>query len=301
MTRINCRIIASFVCGVCMIWFSSCSSPKQEEDQGEAFEQTEDQVQRQIEGLLKNVPPPSEIPFLIQSTGAGYDEGLMNDIANVDNYKAEDDKSALNLGIYSTDIGYLSSYDQSQEALTYFSEIKVLADQIGVTSQIDDDMVESFEENLGSREKLGSILDDAVGDTRVHLEESGRDRVAALVATGTFTEALHIVGSLIDQFPKGEVSADDPNSSFIALAIPLVQLLLKQEMAMGELNTLLKSFDSDSTTDQLVALTSDLVEEYASLNISETMESNQGITYLQEGKLDGLIDKIEELRNYITG
>ena len=233
MTRINFRIIASLMFGVCVLWFSSCSSPKQEEDQGEAFEQSEDQVQRQIEGLLDNVPPPSEIPFIIQSTGAGYDESLINDIANVDNYKNEDDKSALNLGIYSTDIGYLSSYDQSQDALTYFSEIKALADRIGVTSQIDDEMVASFEENLGSRDKLGNILDDAVGDTRVHLEESGRDRVAALVATGTFTEALHIVGSLIDQFPKGEVSEDDPNSSFIALAIPLGAVVVESRAGNG--------------------------------------------------------------------
>ena len=301
MTRIDSKAITTLFCGVCMIWICSCSSPKQEESQETAFEQAEDQVQRQIEGLLDNVPPPSEIPFIIQSTGAGFDESLINDISMVDNYKSENDKSALNLGIYSTDIGYLSSYDQSQEALTYFSNIKSLADQIGVTSQIDDDMVQSFEQNLGSREKLGSILDDAVGDTRIHLEESGRDRMAALVATGTFTEALHIVGSLIDQFPKGEVSEDDPNSSFVALAIPLVQLLLDQEKATGELNTLLKSFDSDGTTDELVSLTSGLVEEYASLNIDETLESNQGVSYLQEGKLDGLISKIESLRNYITG
>jgi hypothetical protein len=301
MTRINSKVIAAFLCSLCILVYSSCSSPKQEENQEEAFEQVEDQVQRQIEGLLDNVPPPSEIPFLIQSTGAGFNMDLVNDISNVDNYKSENDKSALNLGVYSTDIGYLSSYDQSQDALTYFSEIKSLADQIGVTSELDDDLVASFEENLGSREKLGSILDNAVGDTRITLEESGRDQVAALVATGTFTEALHIVGSLINEFPKGEVSADDPNSSFIALAIPLVQMLLDQEKAMGELNTLLKSFDSSPTNDQLVAMTSDLVEEYASLNIQETMESNQGVSYLQEGKLDGLLSKIEALRNYITG
>ena len=163
-------------------------------------------------------------------------------------------------------------------------------------------LVQDFENSLGSRDELGQILDGAIGDTRVNLEESGRDRVAALVATGTFTEGLHIVSSLIDQFPKGEVAADDPNSGFIALAIPLVQQLLKQEEPMGELNTLLKSLGGDATTDQLVTLTSGIVQEYENLNIAETMgEPDAALKYLEDGALDGLIDQIQALRSYITG
>lgn len=299
--NIKSRMMAALMWGFCILLISTCSSPRQEEDQGEEFDEAVDQVQEQIEGMLENVPPPSEVPFIIQSTGAGFNSSLVNDISKVDQYKSEADKSAMNLGVYSTDIGYLSSYDQSQDALNYFSEIKALADQIGVTSQIDNQMVEEFENNLGSREALGEILDDAIIDTRMHLEESGRDRTAALVVTGTFAEALHIVSSLINEFPKGDVSEADPNSSFIALAIPLVNLMLDQEKAMGELNVLLKTMDSDATVNQLVAMTSDLVEEYASLNIEETMRNNQGTTYLEEGTLDGLIGKIKDLRDYITG
>jgi hypothetical protein len=148
---------------------------------------------------------------------------------------------------------------------------------------------------------LGEILDGAIGETRVSLEESGRDRMAALVAAGTFTEGLHIVGSLIGQFPKGEITEDDPNSSFIALAIPLVKLILDQKKPMIELNAMLKSLDSDATTDQLVTLTTQLVNEYESLNIEETFENNQAPSYLEEGKLDGLLQKVNALRQYITG
>lgn len=292
------------MCSVCIIWTSACSSPKQETDEGEEFDKAVDQIQEQIEKIVVKVPPPSEIPFIIQSTGAEFDASLVNDISNVDQYKSEDDKSALNLGVYSTDIGYLSSYDKSQDALTYFNEMKGLADQIGVTSSIDSDIVEEFESSLGSREALGHILDSAIADTRVHLENNNRDRTAALVVTGTFTEGLYIVSSLVEKFPKtskGEgVSANDPSSSIGAFAIPLVNLMLEQEKPMGELNALLKSLDSDATSDKLVVMTSDLVEEYASLNIEETMKNNQGMTYLEEGSLTDLISKIRALREYIT-
>lgn len=292
------------MCSVCIIWTSACSSPKQETDEGEEFDKAVDQIQEQIEKIVAKVPPPSEIPFIIQSTGAEFDASLVNDISNVDQYKSEDDKSALNLGVYSTDVGYLSSYDKSQDALTYFNEMKGLADQIGVTSSIDSDIVEEFESSLGSREALGDILDSAIADTRVHLENNNRDRTAALVVTGTFTEGLYIVSSLVEKFPKtskGEgVSANDPSSSIGAFAIPLVNLMLEQEKPMGELNALLKSLDSDATSDKLVVMTSDLVEEYASLNIEETMKNNQGMTYLEEGSLTDLISKIRALREYIT-
>jgi hypothetical protein len=221
----------------------------------------------------------------------------------VDQYQTEDDKSAMNLGVYATDIGYLSSYDQSQDAITYFSSTKTLADQIGVSSTIDDSRVEEFESSLGSRDELGDILDGAIGDTQGYLEESGRERTAPLVATGTFAEGLHIISSLIEQFPKvnQNVNSDDPNSSIAALAIPLVTLMLDQAKPMSDLNALLKSMGGDPTIDELVALTSDLVMEYENLNISETFEHNEAMSFLEEGTLDGLIGKIGELRSYITG
>jgi len=299
--KINYRAIATYFCGFCLIIVSACSSPKPQEEQAEEFDQATEELQEQLVGMLDNIPPPSEIPYIIQSTGAGFDESMLNDISKVDQYQSEDDKSAMNLGVYATDIGYLSSYDQSQDALTYFNQVKSLADQIGVTSSVDTEVVEEFESNLGSKDELAEILDGVIDDTQLTLEESGRDRMAALVATGTFAEGLHIAGSLLSQFPKGEVSENDPNSSFVALAIPLVKLMLDQKQPVTELNAMLKSLDSDATVDQLVSLTSDLVAEYEGLNIEETFENNQAVTYLEEGRLDGLLEKVSALRQYITG
>ena len=300
--KINYKVIVAYFCSICLLLASACSSPKSEEqDQGEEFDEAADQLQEQLEGMLDNIPAPSEIPYIIQSTGAGFDKTVLNDIIKVDLYQSEDDKSAMNLGVYATDIGYLSSYDQSQDALTYFDRIKALADQIGVTSSVDTEVVEEFESSLGSKEELGEILDGAIGDTQIRLEESGRDRTAALVATGTFAEGLHIAGSLIEQFPKGSAEEDGEVSSFAALAIPLVRLVLDQKQPLAELNAMLKSLESDATTDQLVSLTSDLLEEYEKLNIEETFENNQAPSFLKEGKLDGLLQKVSALRQYITG
>jgi hypothetical protein len=299
--KINSRIIAAFFCSVCLIWIGACSSPKPQEEQGEEFEKAVDQLEDQLVGMLENIPPPSEIPYIIQSTGADFDMSLLNDINKVDQYQTDNDKAAMNLGVYATDIGYLSSYDQSQEALNYFNGSKSLGDQIGVSSAIDDERVQQFEASLGSKEELGGILDDAIDDTQGFLEESGRERTAILVASGTFSEGLHIISSLVEQFPKAGGGTEDLDASMAALAIPLVRLILEQEQPAAELNELLQSVSGDPTTDRLVSLTSELVAEYENLNIQETFEQNQAITFLQKGTMDSLVDKIKNLRAYITG
>ena len=299
--KINSRIIAAFLCSVCLIWIGACSSPKPQEEQGQEFEEAVDQLEEQLVGMLDNIPPPSEIPYIIQATGADFDMSLLNDINNVDQYQTDNDKAAMNLGVYATDIGYLSSYDQSQEALNYFNGSKSLGDQIGVSSAIDDERVQQFEASLGSKEELGGILDEAIDDTQGFLEESGRERTAILVASGTFAEGMHIISSLVEQFPNVDANADDLDAGMAALAIPLINLILEQEEPAAELNELLQSVSGDATTDQLVSLTSELVAEYESLNIQETFEQNQAITFLQAGTMDNLVDKIKNLRAYITG
>ena len=299
--KINSRIIAAVLCSVCLIWIGACSSPKPQEEQGEEFEEAVDQLEDQLVGMLDNIPPPSEIPYIIQSTGADFDMSLLNDINKVDRYQTDNDKAAMNLGVYATDIGYLSSYDQSQEALNYFNGSKSMGDQIGVSSAIDDERVQQIEASLCSKEELGVFLDAAIDYTQGFLEESGRERTDIFVASGTFSEGLHIISSLVEQFPKTDGSAVDLDACLAALAIPLVRLILEQEEPAAELNELLQSVSGDPTTDKLVSLTSELVAEYESLNIQETFEQNQAITFLQKGTMDSLVDKIKNLRAYITG
>jgi hypothetical protein len=77
--------------------------------------------------------------------------------------------------------------------------------------------------------------------------------------------------------------------------------MLDQKQPLTELNAMLQSLDSDTTTDQLERLTADLLAEYENLNIEEAYENNQAVTFLEEGALDGLIQKVSALRQYITG
>ena len=205
--------------------------------------------------------------------------------------------SAMNLGVYATDIGYLSSYEKAQEALTYFSKMKSLADQIGVTTSIDTDVIDRFESNLASKDSLSDIINEAISNTDEHLKNSGRNRTAALVLAGSFTEGLYIASSLVKNYPRDVLSEEDRK----LILIPLVRLILDQEKPLQDLNAMLSTLDGDETVDQLVSMTSGLIDQYASLDIEERIRNNEGVTLLEDENLAGLNEQISAIRSFITG
>ena len=296
--KITSRILAGLVCTAFVIWASSCSSPtKQDENEAEEFDQAAEELQDQIEAIVYQIPPPSEIPYILQSTGVELDEGLVNDLGNVDNYQGDDDKSAMNLGVYATDVGYLSSYEKAQEALNYFSKMKGLADQVGVTTSVDTEVISRFEENLTSKDSLADIIDETLSNTDEHLKNSGRSRTAALVLAGSFTEALYIASSLVKNYPRDILTEDNRK----LILIPLVRLILDQEKPLSDLNALLGSLESDATVDELKSMTADLMAQYDALDIQEKIQNNEGVSLLEDEALVGLTDQIRAIRDYITG
>ena len=294
--KIISRISAALVCAVFVI--ASCSSPKQEEEtDAQEFDQAAEELSEQIEEIVYQIPPPAEIPYILQSTGVELDESLVNDLGNADNYQGADDKSAMNLGVYAADIGYLSSYEKAQEALSYFTKMKSLADQIGVTTSIDTNVIDRFESNLASKDSLADIINEAISNTDEHLKNSGRNRTAALVLAGSFTEGLYIASSLVKNYPRDVLSEEDRK----LILIPLVRLILDQEKPLQDLNAMLSSLDSDETVDQLVAMTSGLIDQYGSLNIEERIRNNEGVSLLEDENLAGLNEQISAIRSFITG
>ena len=99
---------------------ASCGSSRSDKDKNSSeFKEAEQSLKEQIEEVIYNIPSPSEIPYLLQATGAEFNQSLLNPRTKVDQYASRTDKAALNLGVYAADIGYLSSYDKTQEAIDY--------------------------------------------------------------------------------------------------------------------------------------------------------------------------------------
>src|SRR6187549_1167589 len=88
---------------------SACGNSSKENSSDE-FKDAEESLKDQVEDIVYNLPSPSEIPYLLESTGAEFNQSLVSDNKKADQYLTRSDKAALNLGVYATDIGYLSTY-----------------------------------------------------------------------------------------------------------------------------------------------------------------------------------------------
>jgi protein associated with RNAse G/E len=96
------------------------------------------------------------------------------------------------LGVYATDIGYLSSYGKTQEALNYMDVCLKLTETVGAKDAIDFNVLERFEKNLSNPDSLATIIDQVIDNSDKYLQNNERTNIAALVIGGTFIEALYI-------------------------------------------------------------------------------------------------------------
>jgi hypothetical protein len=277
------------------IW--SCGpASKEENTDAPEFQQPEESLRDQIVDVMDNLPSPSEIPYLLEATGAEFNQSLVNDVKKVDQYTLKNDKAALNLGIYAADIGYLSSYEKTQESITYMAAVKTLADKLGVIGSYDMNEMNRFESNIANKDSLTSILDNSVKKTKNYLKDDNRDKLAALVLTGSFIEGLYVSTGLIKSYPKNLL----PNDSRNLVLTPLVRVILEQEKSVDELVKMLGTVEQ---ADPIVAIIADLTSlqaSYRALDIEEQIKNNNASLVLTDKNLVEITAIVEKIRKFIT-
>lgn len=276
---------------------ASCgSSTKKEEQSGDEFKQAEESLKDQIKDVVYNIPSPSEIPYLLQATGAEFNKGLLNDRKKVDQYLTRNDKAALNLGVYAADIGYLSSYDKTQEAIDYLNSAKKLADNLGIIGSFDTDVLKKFEANISNKDSLAALLNNAVQKTDKFLKDDSRNKLSAMLVAGSFIEGLYISTGLIKTYPKNLLKDDQRNN----ILTPLMRVILQQEKSVDELSKMLGTVEQ---VEPISTIQNDLITLKASfraLNIDEQIKNNNSAMVLSDKNLEEITKIIEKMRKAIV-
>jgi hypothetical protein len=292
-TRLSIYLFA--VVATFTLW--SCGGSKEDKSQNsEEFGKAEESLKEQVEEVVNNLPSPSEIPYILQNTGADFNQSLINDKKKVDKYSTSKDKAALNLGIYTTDIGYLSSYDKTQDAIDYLNAAKRLADYLGVVGTFDMEVLQRFEKNIANKDSLARILDMAVHRTDNYLKDDSRNKLAALLLTGSFVEGLYISTGVIKTYPKDMLPDDARN----LILTPLMKVVLEQERSVDELVNMLGTVEQ---TEPIISLMNDLTalqSNYKALNISEQIQNNKSSLVLTDKNLLEITRIVEKMRKSIV-
>lgn len=275
-------LMVSFVMGGAL--FGCGDAPKEEkpvDDQAEVSIEITDGAavaarKETIKKIFYTIPSPVEMASLIQSTGAEFNTEILNDVENVSNYMTRR-QQALNLGIYGANLSYTTMFERSKESLYYLSTVRSLADQLGASNIINDDLINRVEENKENKDSLLVIVSDTFWSINAKFKEDNMEDIAALVLAGGWVEALHLAVSHV------EGNAD------------LRQRIAEQKYSLDDLIGLIGTYDNQENLADVLADLKQLQTVFNEVEITkgktETSKDDSGTMVIGGAKVATMSDE----------
>ncbi|MFO0435018.1 MAG: hypothetical protein ACK5ZT_07195 [Sphingobacteriaceae bacterium] len=279
---------------------TSCGDKEGKTEEMEAVDTTkvETYINTPVSETFFQVPSPGEMLTFIKMVGGKTNKNIsfLNNPDNQKNYNDSKSK-ALNFGIYSCDLSYCSIFEIGSEALKYFKSVKIMGDQIGVSTAIKPEVLKRLEGNIGSPDSLAVITDDVYFSSFEALEDSKQGPTLALVVAAGCLESLFIATQLAKY---------DANS-------PVIERLADQKYTLENLIEFLKKHESDANVAAVKADFEGLLAEYNKITEKDTAadtkkSKDSKATVIGGGKqlvmskevYDGIVAKVKSLRNSYT-
>ena len=249
-----------------------------------------------IGGSMFSIPSPMQTAILIEKSGSDYNKQFLNDAKRVTTY-ATNYQKALNLGVYGADVGYVTIYDQSQDAIKYMGVINKLTDELGITGAFDASTIKRFENNFGKRDSMLNLVAVAYRNADSFLKENDRTNVGALVLAGGWLETLYFTT---------QIAVQDGNQD-------VINRIGVQKYTLNNIIKMLTPYYSQPEYDVLVDDLIELAYDFDAIGIQYTYEkpevdiankttkinSKTEVSITPE-HLQEIADKVEMIRNKIV-
>jgi hypothetical protein len=216
--------------------------------------------------VFYQVPTPNEMFELIRRiSDKKSSTELLNKPENVSNY-IDSKQKALNFGIYSADLAYLSSFEIDTDALKYFNVINRLADELRISSAFEKDFFDRIQQNIASGDSLMSLSNETYFNAYAYLEENDRGATLALVVAGGWLEGIYLATNLVTDF---DAQAD------------VVERIVEQQLTLDNLLGFLDKYADDSDVGSVIAELEPLKDAFYAIDLSKkgsstTMEKKGG-------------------------
>lgn len=277
----------------------SCSSTPQKEGNDELAEDstktTNSNGVLNVNGQLFSIPSPVQTAMLIQKAGAEYDKGILNVTSSSTKYSTGFSK-ALNLGIYGADLGYVTMYNKTQDALAYLATVKRLADDLGVSGAFDEATMTRIQNNVTVKDSMLVLVGIAYRASDQYLKGENKNDVSGLILTGGWLESLHFA------IQVNKTKGNEEIKTRIA----------QQKQSLSSLIKLLSNYETMPEYGDLVAQLKDLQKTYDGIEFKyiyekpETDSVNRVTTLnsrtevkVSQAQIDEISIKIQKIRDKI--
>ena len=250
-----------------------------------------------INGKIFSIPSPIQTAILIKKTGASYNKEILNSSKKLNGYSSNFQK-ALNLGIYGADLGYVSLFEQSQDAVEYMQAVKKLGDELGVSGAFDPNLITRFKNNISNKDSLLVLVSSAYRASDAYLKENKRNNVSGLILVGGWIESLHFSINTNNQKPNEEIK----------------RRIAEQKLSLTNVIELLSEYEKEAEYKKLLDSLKDLATVFEKIefkyvfeqpttdaeNKITTVNSKTEVVFTAE-QMDAISKKISAIRASIVG
>ncbi len=198
------KIIIAFSLSVCLL---ACGDKKGTPTEDKKDEKKED-VKKEFKAdfdILNAMPDPIEIVDLIKSTGIDYDNSILNKPENLDKYNSEH-KMALNMGVYTVDLGYANLHNKTQDAIKYLDATRKMTDGLKVSQFFDFEKIKAITQEGKDLNQLIITTGLGLDKMRLGLEEEKRSETVTLIVAGGWLEAIYLATQVAEKSEKKELN-----------------------------------------------------------------------------------------------
>jgi len=256
-----------------------------------------------IEQIIQSIPNPIEITTLMKESGVIYDNSVLNNHSNSGNY-ATNYKKALNLGIYSTDLGFSNIYGKTQDAIHYLDAVQDLAEGLA----IDQFFEYSVLKEMAEKDNLQDLIQTTTNNfekIKNHLHDQKRDVISALLLTGGWIESNYLTTLTYSK-----------SSNNSAVKGVLKERIGEQKLVLERLMLLLDIYSSKPQVPELIASLRKLENIYEDVEIVTTpggdpkviehpdgsiefVSTDESFVKITDGQIAQITSILKEVRNSI--
>jgi len=257
------------------------------------------QLSEEIIGdVIQNISSPVEMAALIKKSGVDFSQKILNKPERINDYNTSF-KRALNLGVFSADLGYINTFDKNTIVISYLLSIKELAEGIKVGQFFDFNSLKQIATNSNNLDSLMEISVNSFNKMDSYLREQNRSNVSALIVTGAWIEGLYIAGSVIKE-------TKDPE---------LINRIGEQKDIIDILLIILNNYSTDPNFAEMVTRMEQIKQAYDGVKITtefgepKRIERDGTLIIVQDEishveitpeQIDAIVAEIGNLRDFIV-
>ncbi len=217
-----------------IVLINCCKTDKSNEQESTGFSNQldfPDSIEhRQLKNIYYQFPSAKEMfNFIRQEESLDFKPHLVNPVSNYPQY-VDTKSKMLNLGVYLSDLSYLTLYREINKASEYMETIHNLYRDLRIDVPFTDQFIRRVKNNLNNEDSLIYLSESYSDEFYRYMLSNNKEHVLATVSAGSYIEGLYIAVNFIDEYKENS---------------PAIQKIADQKYTFENLYNNLNEYKSD--------------------------------------------------------